>query len=108
MEFKTRSQFKLQHYPVHRVGEVDQEADHLVAKRRAIQPQAKPPRRVEGLEEAQRHGTSTRAPPRTLDRAMTLPDIPESQSPNQQFAELGTSSQVQRYQLKTNMAPRYK
>ena len=39
---------------------------------------------------------------------MTLPRIPESQSPNQQDAELATSSQAPRYQLRTNRAPRYK
>ena len=35
--------------------------------------------------------TSARAQSRTLERAMTLPYIPESQSPNQQGAEQATS-----------------
>ena len=39
---------------------------------------------------------------------MTLPNIPESQSPNQQLAEQGTSSQAPCYMLRANMAPRYK
>ena len=52
---------------------------------------------------------STRAPPRILDRAMTLPEIPETQSPPEnQNSELGPSSQTLRYQLRANRAPRYK
>ena len=52
---------------------------------------------------------STRAPPRKLDRAMTLPEIPETQSPPEnQNSELGPSSQTLRYQLRANRAPRYK
>ena len=52
---------------------------------------------------------STRAPPRILDRAMTLPEIPETQSlsENRNF-EIGPSSQTSRYQLRANRAPRYK
>ena len=52
---------------------------------------------------------STRAPPRILDRAMTLPEIPETQSPlENQNSELGPSSQTLRYQLRANRGPRYK
>ena len=52
---------------------------------------------------------SNRAPPRILDRAMTLPEIPETQSPPEnQNSELGPSSQTLRYQLRANRAPRYK
>ena len=39
---------------------------------------------------------------------MTLPDILESQSPNQECTEQGTSSQAPRYQLRTNRASQYK
>ena len=39
---------------------------------------------------------------------MTLPDIPESQSPNQQCVEEGTSSQAPRYQLRMNRTQQYK
>ena len=52
---------------------------------------------------------STRAPPRILDRAMTLPEIPETQSPPEnRNSEIGPSSQTSRYQLRANRAPRYK
>ena len=52
---------------------------------------------------------STRATPRILDRAMTLPEIPETQSPPEnQNSEMGPSSQTLRYQLRANRAPRYK
>ena len=50
---------------------------------------------------------STRASPRTLDRAMTLPEIPESQSPERPDTTPGPSSQAPRYQLRANRAPRY-
>ena len=46
--------------------------------------------------------------PRTLDRAMTLPEIPESQSPERTDTTLDPSSRISRYQLSTNRAPRYK
>ena len=52
---------------------------------------------------------STRAPPRKLDRAMTLPEVPESQQPPEnQNSEPRPSSQTSRYQLRANRAPRYK
>ena len=52
---------------------------------------------------------STRAPPRILDRAMTLPEIPETQSPTEnRNSEIGPSLQTSRYQLRANRAPRYK
>ena len=51
---------------------------------------------------------STRPPPRTLGRSMTLPEIPESQSPERTDTTLDPSSRVLRYQLRTNRAPRYK
>ena len=38
---------------------------------------------------------------------MTLPDIPESQSPSQQRTDQGTSSQAQRYQLRIKRAPQF-
>ena len=51
---------------------------------------------------------STRAPPGTHDRAMTLPEAPESQSPARSDSRENTSPQVPRYQLRANRAPRYK
>ena len=51
---------------------------------------------------------STRAPPGTHDRAMTLPEIPESQQPTQSGSRENTSTQEPRYQLQTNRTPRYK
>ena len=51
---------------------------------------------------------STRAPPGTHDRAMTLPETLESQSPAHSDSRENTSPQVPRYQLRTNRAPRYK
>ena len=53
--------------------------------------------------------TSIHAPPRKLDRAMTLPEIPESQQPpDVQDSEPRPSSRTSRYQLRANRAPRYK
>ena len=51
---------------------------------------------------------ATRAPPGTHDRAMTLPEAPESQSPARSDSRESTSQQVPRYQLRANRAPRYK
>ena len=52
---------------------------------------------------------STRAPPRKLDRAMTLPEIPESQQPpDVQDSEPRPLSRTSRYQLRANRTPRYK
>ena len=51
---------------------------------------------------------SSRTAPRTLDRAMTLPQIPESSSPAQSPQLDDNSRQTPRYQLRTNRAPRYK
>ena len=51
---------------------------------------------------------STRAPPGTHDRAMRLPEIPESQPPTQSGSREKTSTQEPRYQLRANRAPRYK
>ena len=51
---------------------------------------------------------STRAPPRTLDKAMTLPEAPENQSLDQPGAEEGISSDAPGCQLRANRAPRYK
>ena len=54
-----------------------------------------------------RTSVSTRAPPRTLDRALTLPEIPESQTPYTSASGKRPSLQAQRYQLRANRAPRY-
>ena len=51
---------------------------------------------------------STRAPPGTNDRAMTLPEILESQSSTQSGSREDTLTQALRYQLRANRAPRYK
>ena len=51
---------------------------------------------------------STRAPPRTLDRAKTPREISENLSPDRPGTEEETSSQVPRYQLRANRAPRFK
>ena len=51
---------------------------------------------------------SSRTAPRTLDRAMTLPQIPESSSPAQSPQLDDNSRQAPRYQLRTNRAPKYK
>ena len=51
---------------------------------------------------------STRALPGTHDRAMTLLEAPESQSPARSNSRENTSQQVPRYQLQANRAPRYK
>ena len=51
---------------------------------------------------------STIAPPGTHDRAMTLPEIPESQPPTQSDSHENTSTQEPRYQIRTNRTPRYK
>ena len=51
---------------------------------------------------------STRVPPGIHDRAMTLPEIPESQPTTQSDSHENTSIQEPRYQLRTNRAPRYK
>ena len=51
---------------------------------------------------------SSRTAPRTLDRAMTLPHIPESSSPAQSPQRDDNSRQAPRYQLRTNRAPKYK
>ena len=50
----------------------------------------------------------TRAQSRTLERAMTLPNIPESISLDQQEAEQTYRSQALPYQLRRNRAPRYR
>ena len=52
-----------------------------------------------------RNRTSTRDLLKTLEQAMTLPDIPKSQSSNPQHVEQATSSQAQRYRLRANRAP---
>ena len=49
----------------------------------------------------------TRVRSRTLERAMTSPNIPDSMSPDQQCAGQ-TSSQAPPYQLRCNRAPRYR
>ena len=55
-------QIPFQHYPVSRTGEVDQEADHLVAKMRATHPQVKPQHRLKrGPATRPRRGPMTRA-----------------------------------------------
>ena len=51
---------------------------------------------------------STRASPGTHDRAMTLPEALESQSPARSDSRENTSPQVPWYQLRANRAPRYK
>ena len=51
---------------------------------------------------------SSRTAPRTLDRAMILPQIPESSSPAQSPHFDDNSRQAPRYQLRTNRAPKYK
>ena len=48
----------------------------------------------------------TRAWSRTLERGMTLPNLPESMSPDQQGAEQTSLSQAPPYQLRRNRAPR--
>ena len=50
----------------------------------------------------------TRAQSQTLERAMTLPNIAESISPEQREAEQPTPSQAPPYQLRRNRAPRYR
>ena len=50
----------------------------------------------------------TRAQSQTLERAMTLPNIAESISPEQREAEQPTPSQALPYQLRRNRAPRYR
>ena len=50
----------------------------------------------------------TRAQSRTLESAMTLPNIPESLSQEQQDAEEAIYTETQPYRLRTNRAPRYK
>ena len=49
-----------------------------------------------------------RAQSQTLERAMTLPNIAESISPEQREAEQPTPSQAPPYQLRRNRAPRYR
>ena len=51
---------------------------------------------------------SSRTTPRTLDRAMTLPQIPESSTPTQPNHLDDTSRQAPRYQLRANRAPKYR
>ena len=51
---------------------------------------------------------SSRTAPRTLDRAMTFPHIPESSSPAQSPQRDDNSRQAPRYQLRSNRAPKYK
>ena len=51
---------------------------------------------------------SSRTAPRTLDRAMTLPQIPESSTPTQSNQLDYTSRQAPRYQLRANRAPKYR
>ena len=50
----------------------------------------------------------TRAQSQTLERALTLPNIAESISPEQREAEQPTPSQAPPYQLRRNRAPRYR
>ena len=50
----------------------------------------------------------TRAQPRKLERAMTLPNIAESMSPEQRELEQPSLSQAPPYQLRANRAPRYR
>ena len=52
--------------------------------------------------------TETRAQSETLERAMTLPNIAESMSPEEREAQLPTSSQAPPHQLRRNRAPRYR
>ena len=51
---------------------------------------------------------SSKTPPRTLERATTLPEISENLSQDRPGIEEGTSSQAPRYQLRANRAPRYR
>ena len=51
---------------------------------------------------------STRAPPRIHDRAMTLPEVPESPDPTQPNTLDAASRRAPRYQLRANRAPRYR
>ena len=51
---------------------------------------------------------STRTPPRTHDRAVTLPEIPGSPVLTQSDSLDDTSRQAPRYQLRANRAPRYR
>ena len=50
----------------------------------------------------------TRARSRTLERVMTLPNIPDTMLPDQQGAEQTSPSQAPPYQLRRNRAPRYR
>ena len=50
----------------------------------------------------------SRARSRTLERAMTLPDIAESMSPEQRGTKQPSLSQAPPYQLRRNRAPRYR
>ena len=90
----------------------DHEVDPMVAKISVPLPQAEARRLLEsqrcGPEEAQGPRFSTIAPPRTHDRAMTLPAILESSSLVQLGSREDTSTQAPRYQLRANRAPRYK
>ena len=52
--------------------------------------------------------TETRIQSQTLERAMTLPDIAESRSPEEREAQPPTPSQPPPYQLRRNRAPRYR
>ena len=65
-------------------------------------------RRTTQSRQGPRTRVSTRAAPRTLDRVMKLPRIPENQSPERTDTALDPSSQVPRYQLRANRTPRYK
>ena len=51
---------------------------------------------------------SSRTAPRTLDRAMTLPQIPESSTSTQSNQLDDTSRQAPRYQLRANRTPKYR
>ena len=52
--------------------------------------------------------SSSRTAPRTLDRAMTLPQIPESSTSTQSNQLDDTSRQAPRYQLRANRPPKYR
>ena len=52
--------------------------------------------------------TETRVQSQTLERAMTLPDIAESISPEEREVQPTTPSQAPPYQLRRNRAPRYR
>ena len=52
--------------------------------------------------------TETRVQSQTLERAMTLPNIAESRSPEEREAQPPTPSQAPPYQLRRNRAPRYR